>query len=465
MTAPTVIILAAGRGTRMKSAIPKVLHPVAGQPMLEYVLRTAAALAPARTVAVVGHRADLVEAFVAGRVAVARQDPPRGTGDAVRCALAHGAPGQSPVVILSGDTPLLRAETVTRLLAGHVRSGATLTLTTTRLDDPVGYGRIVRGGGDAVAAVVEERDATPEQRALSEVNAGVYVVEAAFLVDALKDLTADNAQGEYYLTDVVGSAVAKGLPVRADVVEPTEVLGINSRADLARVEAIVRERIRRRWMAEGVTMLDPARVLIDAAVTIGPDTVLAPDVWLEGDTTIGARCTIGPGSHITASRLGDGVTIKDHCVIGRAVIEDGAVVGPFAHLRPDTVLRTNAHVGNFVELKKTELGAGSKANHLSYLGDATIGANVNIGAGTITCNYDGERKHRTAIEDGVFVGSDTQFVAPVRIGKGAVVAAGATVTADVPEDALVISRVKQIVKPGWAKRLRDTRTKRKDGKA
>lgn len=462
MTAPAVIILAAGRGKRMKSRTPKVLHPVGGRPMLEYVLRTAEALAPVQTVVVVGHRADAVEAFLAGRATVARQDPPRGTGDAVRCAMAALSGFRGTTVILSGDTPLLGVETVARLLAGHERSGAALTLATTRIPDPGGYGRVVRGAGDVVTAVVEERDATPEHRAISEVNAGIYAIESSYLAAALTLLKADNAQGEFYLTDVIGIAAAQERLVRAEAVDAEEVIGINSRGDLARVEAIVRERIRRQWMAQGVTMLDPARVLIDTDVTIGSDTVLAPGVWLEGATEIGAACVIGAGSHIMSSRLGEGVEIKDHCVIDRAMIEDGASVGPFAHLRPDTVLRRKSKVGNFVELKKTDLGAGSKANHLTYLGDATIGADVNIGAGTITCNYDGEHKHRTVIEDGVFVGSDTQFVAPVRVGKGAVVAAGATVTADVPEDALVISRVKQVVKPGWAKRQREMRGKKKE---
>ncbi|MBI3606989.1 MAG: bifunctional UDP-N-acetylglucosamine diphosphorylase/glucosamine-1-phosphate N-acetyltransferase GlmU [Nitrospirae bacterium] len=447
----------------MKSRVPKVLHPVGGRPMLASVLECAAALKPSRTVVVIGHQAAAVRAWIGDRAEIALQDPPRGTGDAARCGLKRLSGFRGVVVILNGDTPLVRAETVERLAAAHGVSGATVTLATTRLADPTGYGRVVRGPDGAVTGIVEERDAAPAQRRIAEINTGLYAVEADFLGRALAELSADNAQGEYYLTDVVGAAVAAGRTVQTMAVEADEVQGVNSRVDLARVEGVMRARACRRWMEEGVTILDPTRTWIDATVTIGPDTVLAPGVWLEGATAVGAGCRIGAGSRVAASRLGDGVVVKDYCVIEEAEIDDGASVGPFAHLRPGSILRRDARVGNFVEMKNVELGVGSKANHLSYLGDAVIGARVNIGAGAITCNYDGVKKSRTVIEDGVFVGSDSQFVAPVRVGKGAVIAAGTTVTEDVPADALVIGRTAQVVKPGWAKRKRQASKHRPGG--
>lgn len=446
--------MAAGQGKRMKSATPKVLHAVGGRPMLEYVLRTAEALAPAYVVVVVGHGGDAVAQFVGDRALLVRQQPPRGTGDAVRCALARIPEFSGTVAVLSGDAPLVRSETVRRVVDAHRGSGGAITLATMRLDDPSGYGRVLTGTDQRVVGVVEDRDATPEQRAVRDVNAGLYAMDAVFLRAALEALKPDNAQGEYYLPDVIGLAAERGLAVRSESVDPEEVWGVNSRAELARAEAVMRDRIRRRWMAEGVTLLDPARIWIDDGVTIGQDTTIAPGVWLEGQTTVGSGCRIGPASHVVDSRLADRVVVKDGSVIEEAVIEDGASVGPYAHLRPGTVVRRDAHVGNFVELKKTELGAGSKANHLSYLGDATIGAGVNVGAGTITCNFDGVKKYQTVIEDNVFIGSDAQLVAPVTVGKGAIVAAGTTVTEDVPPDALVIGRVRQTIKKGWAAKRR-----------
>ncbi len=444
-----VVVMAAGQGKRMKSATPKVLHPVGGRPMLDYVLRVAEALGASRVVVVVGHGGDAVAEFVGRRATIVRQDPPRGTGDAVRCALTQIPESTGTVVILSGDTPLVRSEAVGRMVASHRRSGAAVTLAAISLDVPDGYGRLLMAE-QRVVGVVEERDATPEQRAIRLVNGGLYAMDAAFVRGALEAIKPDNAQGEYYLPDVIAVAVSRGLPVRAEPSDPDDVLGANTRAELAELEAVMRARIRQRWMAEGVTLLDPARVWIDDGVAIGADTTIAPGAWLEGRTVVGSGCTIGPGSHLTDSRLGDRVVVKDGCVIEGAVIEDGALVGPFAHLRPGTVLRKEARVGNFVELKKTELGVGSKANHLSYLGDTTVGRGVNVGAGTITCNYDGVTKSRTVIEDEVFIGSDSQLVAPVVIGKGAIVAAGTTVSEDVPPGALVIGRVRQIVKKGWA---------------
>jgi bifunctional UDP-N-acetylglucosamine pyrophosphorylase/glucosamine-1-phosphate N-acetyltransferase len=447
-----VVVMAAGQGKRMKSATPKVLHAVGGRPMLEYVLRAAEALRASPVIVVAGHGGSAVAEYVGSRAVIARQEPPRGTGDAVRCALTLIPDFTGTVVVLSGDTPLMRTDTVLGLVESHRRTGATVTLAAIALDDPAGYGRLVVTEDQRVRAVVEERDATPEQRAIRRVNGGLYAFEATFLRAALEAIKPDNAQGEYYLPDVIAAAVERGLTVHGEPIDSEDVLGANTREELARLERVMRERIRRRWMAEGVTLLDPDRVWIDDAVTIGPDTTIAPGAWLEGETRVGAGGRIGPASHLINSRLGDRVVVKDGCLIEEAVIEDGAVVGPFAHLRPGTVLRKDARVGNFVELKNTELGVAAKANHLSYLGDATIGRGVNVGAGTITCNYDGEKKSRTVVEDDVFIGSDSQLVAPVVIGKGSIVAAGTTVTDDVPPDALVIGRVRQIVKKGWAKK-------------
>lgn len=449
-----VVVMAAGQGKRMKSATPKVLHQVGGRPMLDYVLRAAETLGASRMVVVVGHGGEAVADWVGRRAAIVSQEPPRGTGDAVRCALAQVPESTGTVIILSGDTPLVRGETVRGLFEAHRRSGAAVTLAAIELDEPAGYGRVVGGEDGRVVGVVEERDATPDQRAIRLVNGGVYAMDATFLRAALDAIKPDNAQGEYYLPDVIAVAVARGLGVRAVTVDPEDVLGANTRAELARLEGVMRERIRRAWMAEGVTLLDPARIWIDDGVTIGPDTVIAPGAWLEGKTVVGSGCRIGPGSHVINSRLGDRVMVKDGCVIEEAIIEDGASVGPFAHLRPGAVLRRDARVGNFVELKQTELGVAAKANHLSYLGDATIGRGVNVGAGTITCNYDGEKKSRTVIEDDVFIGSDSQLVAPVVIGKGSIVAAGTTVTENVPPGALVIGRVRQTIKKGWAAKRR-----------
>jgi bifunctional UDP-N-acetylglucosamine pyrophosphorylase/glucosamine-1-phosphate N-acetyltransferase len=447
-----VVIMAAGHGKRMRSATPKVLHPVGGRPMLEYVLRAAESLAAPQVIVVVGHGGDAVADYVGSRALIVRQQPPRGTGDAVRCALTGLPEFAGTVVVLSGDTPLVRADTVRRLLETHRRTDAAVTLAAISLGDPAGYGRLVVGEGQRVLAVVEERDATPEQRAIRLVNGGLYAIEAAFLRPALDAVKPDNAQGEYYLPDVIAVAVERGLTVHGEPIDPEDVLGANTREELARLERAMRERIRRRWMAEGVTLLDPDRIWIDDGVTIGPDTTIAPGAWLEGETMVGSSGRIGSASHLINSRLGDRVVVKDGCVIEGAVIEDGASVGPFAHLRPGTVLRKDARVGNFVELKNTELGVAAKANHLSYLGDATIGRKVNVGAGTITCNYDGEKKSHTVIEDDVFIGSDSQLVAPVVIGKGAIVAAGTTVTQDVPPDSLVIGRVRQTVKKGWTRK-------------
>ncbi len=448
------IILAAGRGTRMKSRLAKVLHPLAGRPMVSHVIDLVRSLEFEQAFLIVGHQAEAVSALAKEQgVTPLLQNPPLGTGDAVRKAAKALKDFRGPVLILNGDTPLLREETLRHFYDCYQKENATVGLLTVRLENPTGYGRIVRQTSGAIARIVEEKDATPKERLITEVNTGVYLCDASFLFEALAQVKSDNKQKEYYLTDIIGIAVSQGAHLVGVEAKREEVLGVNSRADLATVEEVMRKRINRHWMNEGVTMIDPAQVRIGSAVTIGSDTVIHPGVCLEGETVIGSGVQIYT-ARILDSEIADDVIIKDHCVIENAVIESGAAIGPFAHLRPGSLVRKGAKVGNFVEMKKTELGEGSKANHLSYLGDAIIGKGVNIGAGTITCNYDGYKKDQTIIEDGVFIGSDTQLIAPVRLGAGALIAAGTTVTEDVPPDALAISRCKQENRAEWAKKRR-----------
>ncbi len=446
-----VLILAAGKGTRMKSAQPKVLHRVAGAPMIDYVLDASAALAPETTTVVVGHQADRLRAALDGRPGLrfVLQEPQLGTAHAVAQAapLFAGVPGT--LIVLSGDVPLLTADTLRALLARHAETGAAATVLTAVVDDPSGYGRVVRNG-DEVAAIVEHRDATEAERGIREINAGIYAFDLAPLFPALARVAADNSQREYYLPDVAALYRRAGRRVAAlAAARPEEILGINTRAELAATSERVWRARREALMAAGVTLEDPAATYVDAGVTVGPDSVIAPGVSLLGRTTIGARAVIQAGVRIVDSQLGDDVTVLDHCVIAGSRLDAGASVGPFAHIRPGSAVGPAARVGNFVELKKTRLGAGSKASHLAYLGDATIGEKVNIGAGTITCNYDGAAKHPTVIEDEVFIGSDSQLVAPVRIGRGAYVAAGSSITRDVPAGALAIARGRQENKEGW----------------
>ncbi|HET9960926.1 MAG TPA: bifunctional UDP-N-acetylglucosamine diphosphorylase/glucosamine-1-phosphate N-acetyltransferase GlmU [Nitrospiraceae bacterium] len=466
-----VIIMAAGLGKRMKSKLAKVLHPVAGKPMVLYVVDMACRLGEQGVALIVGHQGSDVRSVVEAsrcRVTIAEQITQLGTGHAVLQArpIFAGHPELRPsrYLILNGDTPLLTEATVRGLVAVHDQQKAAVTLLTAVLENASGYGRVIRRRRDewhtdaaenVVQKIVEDKDASVAERAVREINVGTYVVDGAFLFPALEQLTPANAQGEYYLTDIVQTAVEQGRTVaamRLPFIE--EGLGINSRLQLAEAERVIRYRIRERWMEAGVTMLDPASAWIDATVTIGRDTLLYPNVTLEGKTSIGEDTVIHAGTRVSDCVIGDRVEILDHCLFRESTVEDGAHLGPFAHLRPGTIVRRNAKVGNFVEIKKAELGEGAKANHLTYLGDATIGKGVNIGAGTITCNYDGYKKFQTVIGDNVFVGSDVQFVAPVTVGDGAVIAAGTTVTDDVPSDALVISRIQQVTRPGWAARRR-----------
>ncbi|MFO0773223.1 MAG: bifunctional UDP-N-acetylglucosamine diphosphorylase/glucosamine-1-phosphate N-acetyltransferase GlmU [Nitrospiraceae bacterium] len=476
-----VIIMAAGLGKRMQSKMGKVLHPVVGKPMVLYAVDLATRVGDAGIAVVVGHQGERVRALIGGYatpvpVQTVEQTKQLGTGHAVKQARSvfDGGAGPAPAayLILNGDTPLLTANTIDRLLETHRRDAATVTILTARLPNPAGYGRVVRAQGAAAAEhaavlkIVEDKDTTPDEAALNEINVGTYVVDGAFLFQALDRLRPNNAQGEYYLTDILAMAVAEGKRVSASTLaDAAEGLGVNTRAHLAEAEAGIRDRIRRRWLDAGVTMKDPSSTWIDAEVTIGRDTVLHPHVTLEGRTTVGEDCVIRSHVRLTDCTIQRGVEILDSCVLREATVEDESDIGPFTHLRPGSIVRSHGKVGNFVEMKKTELGEGAKANHLTYLGDATIGKGVNIGAGTITCNYDGVNKFKTVVEDDVFIGSDSQLVAPVRIGRGALIAAGTTVTQDVPAGALVIARTPQAVRPGWAAKRRAAAEAEKAGKA
>jgi bifunctional UDP-N-acetylglucosamine pyrophosphorylase/glucosamine-1-phosphate N-acetyltransferase len=454
-----VVVLAAGKGTRMKSEVPKVLHLAAGLPLVERVLRTADALEPASVVVIVGHGSRQVQDALGIRMGLsfALQQPQLGTGHALLQAEPLLAGKNGTLVLLSGDVPLLRAGTIRTLVRTHVDATAAATVVTSIVDRPDGYGRIVREGG-AVASIVEHKDASPAERGIREINSGIYAFDLAPLFGALKEIGAANAQGEYYLPDLVRIYRARGLKVETLVVEdPREIMGVNSRKELADVAAILRMTKNEELMASGVTIVDPSSAFIGPDVTIGPDTIIEPGVYLEGHTRIGSRCRINSGVRIVDSVLDDDVVVNNFCVITQSRVERGARVGPFAHVRPESTIGQDAHVGNFVELKKTVLGHGSKASHLTYLGDSTIGERVNVGAGTITCNYDGVRKNQTTIEDEAFIGSDTQLIAPVRVGKGAYVAAGSSITDDVPAGALAITRGRQVNKEGWVERNKKKR--------
>ena len=460
------LVLAAGRGTRMRSERAKVLHTIAGKALVLWVLDAALELAPERIAVVVGQDADdvrricerhltLRDSTPHAKISYPLQREQRGTGDAVRAALPAFAGFAGDVVILYGDVPRLTAATVAKLVARHRETQATLSLITATVDEPSGYGRIRRGGDRSVAAVVEERDLTAAERGIREINPGIYCTSAAFLEAALARLTNDNAQREYYLTDLVGIAVADGLRVTAVAVDdPDEVAGINSRAELAAVESHVRRALVARWMDAGVTFHDPATTYVEEGVTIGADTELGPNVQLLGRTRIGRACWLDGTILLRDSELGDRVHVRLGTVMTECRVGDDAVIGPFAHLRPGTELAPEVHIGNFVETKKARVGRRTKANHLTYLGDCEIGDATNVGAGTITCNYDGFAKHRTIIGSRVQIGSDTQLVAPVTVGDDAYIGAGTTVTRDVPPGHLVVSRVPQREVPGWVKRRR-----------
>lgn len=447
-----VLIMAAGQGTRMRSYRPKVLHHLGGLPLVEHVLRAAQSLEPKSTCVVIGHQAERVRACLSGHKGLkfAVQVEQLGTGHALLQAMPLLRDQRGTLVVLSGDVPLIQSSTLGRLLATHHETSAAVTVVTARVAHPHGYGRIIREEG-RLSRIVEERDASNTQRQLNEINGGIYALDLEPLSDALGDILGDRAADEIYLPSLVTTYRSRGLPVETvEVTNPDEVCGINSQTELAEVRRIVKQNKNEELMASGVIIEDPATTYVDMDVNVGPDTVIHPSVILEGRTSVGARCELHAGVRIVDSTVGDDVVVNNHCVIQRTRIERGARVGPFAHLRPETEVRENARIGNFVETKKTTLGQGSKANHLTYLGDATIGAGVNVGAGTITCNYDGDAKHPTTIGDGVFIGSGTELVAPVSLEDGAYIAAGSCITEDVPAGALGVARNRQVNKDGWA---------------
>ncbi len=454
-TQRAAVILAAGQGTRMKSQRPKVLHEVAGMPMVYYPLQLARNLGCAPRLMVVGHGADQVEdSLSASGAAFVRQEQQLGTGHALGCAAAPLSAFEGTLLLLCGDVPLLRRETLERLLSYHEAEAAAVTVLTAEVADPCGYGRIVRDGAE-VLRIVEEKDASAKEKALREINTGIYAFAAPFVFAALEAIGCDNAQGEYYLTDVLAIARQRGARVRALAAgDAGEAQGINDRVQLAAAGAEMRRRINEGLMRSGVTLVEPLAAFIDPTVTIGADTVIAPGVHLHGTTSIGRECRIEPGVVVHDCSIGDGVHLKAGSVLEGSRVGDVCSIGPMAHLRPGTVLAGHNKLGNFVETKKAILAERAQASHLTYLGDAEIGRNVNIGCGTITCNYDGANKHRTIIGDDVFVGSDVQFVAPVEIGRGSLIGAGSTITKDVPADALAIARSEQKIVPGWAARKR-----------
>jgi len=427
----------------MKSARAKVLHKLGGLPLITYVCRTAQSLGPEKIYVVVGHQAAEVERVVQTEIgdtaAFATQAEQRGTGDAVMAAQAQLAKSDSLVLVLSGDVPLIRKETLAQLIEQHQTSGSVCSILSVRLENPTGYGRIVRDDNERFLRIVEQKDASPEEQKVKEINSGIYCFDARKLFAALERVKPSNKQGEYYLTDVPQILLSDGEPVNVYLhSDAREVSGINTRAELAEFENLMRRgTIRKLMVDEGVTFLDPSHAYVSAEARVGRDCIIYPDVSIEGPSVIGEGCEIRSGSRITNSRLGNNVVIKDHSVVIDSEIESNCAVGPFAHLRMNAHLAEGSVVGNFVEVKKSRLGRRSKAMHLSYLGDATIGENVNIGAGTVTCNYDGKDKHPTTIEDNVRIGSDTMLVAPVTVGRGAVTAAGSVVTEDVPPDTLV----------------------------
>ena len=453
-----IAIMAAGKGTRLKSKRPKVLHEIGGQALLKHVIAAAKTLVPAGNIyCIVGHEAERVQAAVAPTgVKFVLQQEQRGTGHALQMVKAYfalsGEQAQPHLLVLSGDVPLIRPQTIRAICEMHLAEGAAMTILTAEPDDPTGYGRVIRtGDGAVVSAIVEQKALQPEHGDAPEINSGIYCFETEKLFAKLELLDTNNAHGEFYLTDVAAMLVADGervVAVKAESVD--EVLGANTIAEMMHLDQAMRAATARRLMAQGVTIFRPDTCVIDSEVEVGPDTVIEPYVQLLGATKIGSECRLRSYSVIQNSTLADGVLVRNGCILDGAEVASGAVLGPYAHLRPESRIGEGAHVGNFVETKKMRLGKGSKANHLNYLGDAEIGAGVNIGAGAITCNYDGVAKHLTTIGDGAFVGSDSTLVAPVTVGAGAYVAAGSSITEDVPPGALALGRARQVTKEGWA---------------
>ncbi|WP_317259148.1 bifunctional UDP-N-acetylglucosamine diphosphorylase/glucosamine-1-phosphate N-acetyltransferase GlmU [Paenibacillus sp. J5C2022] len=448
------IILAAGKGKRMKSKLYKVLHPVCGKPMVGHVMDTIRAVACDRSVVVVGHGAEKVQAYLGDEVLYALQAEQLGTGHAARQAEAALEGEEGTTIVICGDTPLVKASTIEGMLKLHESSGAAATVLTAHFDDPAGYGRVIRGEDGIVKRIVEQKDCSAEETKVQEINTGTYCFDNRKLFAALGKVTNHNAQGEYYLTDVIGLLQEAGDAVQAYCTDDcAEAIGVNDRVALAEAERLMKERINRVHLLGGVTLIDPASTYIEADVQIGADTVLYPGTVLRGSTVIGEDCVIGPGADIQDSKLGDGVAVK-HSVLDGAEVGTDSAIGPYAYLRPGAVIGRGCKIGDFVEVKNATLGDGSKVSHLSYIGDAKIGKDVNVGCGAITVNYDGFNKAVTEVGDGAFIGSNVNLIAPVTIGEGAYVVAGSTVTHDVPSGDLAIARERQVNKQGYADKIR-----------
>jgi len=459
------VILAAGKGTRMKSDLVKVLHPLLGLPMLTYPIELSLnGIKAKKTIVVVGHQADRVqERFKDLKIDFALQQEQLGTGHAVLQAIPFLHSFSGTVLILCGDVPLVKLETLRSFIDMYRENECTLSVLTAVVKDPFGYGRIIRNLEGWLERIVEEKDATEEERLIREINTGIFCAKAPFLEEGLREIGRENAQGEYYLTDLVEIAKKNGLRCSAHiVVDPVEVMGINTRIDLAMADEVLKQEKLKNLMLSGVTILDPKNTYVDHACEVGKDTILYPNCHLQGKTKIGERCIFEPNSKVLDSQIGDEVIIRANSVITESRIENGAIIGPFAHLRPLSEIKSKAKIGNFVEVKKSIIGKGSKANHLSYIGDSLLGESVNIGAGTIFCNYNGFEKHQTIIGDRVFVGSNVELVAPVKVGDDSSIGAGTTVTEDVPNGALAISRVKQKNIKGWSKKIVHRRKKMRD---
>uniref|UniRef100_A0A7C5U4P6 Bifunctional protein GlmU n=1 Tax=Fervidobacterium nodosum TaxID=2424 RepID=A0A7C5U4P6_9BACT len=441
-----VLILAAGLGKRMKSKYPKVVHKILGKPMINWVVDLAKNFGEVGVV--VGHKAEVVKGYLSDDVKTYLQEPQLGTGHAVMCAKEFISENED-LLVLYGDVPLLSKETIEMLRNEHEEKNNQVTVLTFIAENPAGYGRIVRTDGKI--RIVEDKDASEEEKKINEVNSGIYIFSGKFLLENIENLKNNNAQGEYYLTDLVGMAERVSTVLLEDILE---VSGVNDRVQLAELESIARERILKKLMLSGVTIVDPVSTFIGPDVEIGMDTIVHPFTIIEGKTKIGEDCEIGPYTHIADSTIGKNVKVI-RSEVEKSIIEDDVSVGPFSRLREGTVLKEKVKIGNFVETKKSIIGKNSKAQHLTYLGDATVGENVNVGAGTITCNYDGYKKYKTFIGDGAFIGSNSSLVAPVKIGKGAITGAGSVITEDVPDDALALGRARQVIKEGWAMKKRE----------
>jgi bifunctional UDP-N-acetylglucosamine pyrophosphorylase / glucosamine-1-phosphate N-acetyltransferase len=451
------LILTAGKGKRMKSSVPKVLHPILGQPIINYVIEEVKKISPEKTVLVVGYGSDDVKkALKSDQLSYVSQSRQLGTAHAVMSSRRVLDGYDGTVVILYGDSPLIRHETLSKFINTHKKAKSLLSILTAKVSNPYGYGRIIRNGRGRLTSIVEEKDATPEQRSLNEINSGIYCVETSFLWKALDQIDKKNNQKEFYLTDIVGIASTSGVKVNGfNLNDEEEIMGINNRVELSHAEELLRKRINEKLMLSGVTILDPEQTYISPQVSIGKDSVIYPQSFIYGKTKIGKRCKIGPSVWIEDTEIKNDSTIKFSSYIEKSLIGANVMIGPFAHLRPYSELMDGAKIGNFVEIKKSKIGNSSKVQHLSYVGDATVGKRVNIGAGTITCNYDGLHKYQTIIEDDVFIGSDTMLVAPVKLGRGATTGAGSTITKDVESESLAIGRAKQVTIKNWKRKTKD----------